>query len=293
MNTEEKNLRTAIDPLDEDAVAEKKAESRWIDDEIRPETEKKKPYIQIPVIISICLVAASLLAFFAYKFIFISEPEGVIWKWHSESDDMDYYFEFQENNVFKAYFGSFEITANYEKEKGDNGDNTLTISDSSMSVEKIGCFAMGEKMKYDISGLRVGGNQEMTLSSEEDIVMKQSAKWENPLELPEDFKEDEDLTGEWINVFSSDNAKQTLLFNDDGSMELTASYTFTKGQQTVIRRYCTYTVENAKTKEMNITWVGIEPVVHHSEYTIKDGILYFEGSYFYRADNNPATPDQE
>ena len=218
MNHNDETQVLTDETLEETAEVANSAESRWIDEDNQPEPEKKKkPLLQVPVIISICLVAASLLAFLAYRFVFIAEPEGVIWKWHSDSDEMDYYFEFQDNNTFKAYFGSFEITANYTKEKNDNGENTLMISDSSMSVEKIGCFTMGEKMKYDISGLRIGGNQEMTFSSDDDIVMKQSDKWVNPLELPEDFKEDEDLTGEWVNVFSSDNAKQTLLFNDDGS----------------------------------------------------------------------------
>ena len=68
------------DDHSEKKSTEKRAASRWIEeDEKIPETPKKKsPYIQIPVIIAICIFAASLLAFFAYKYIFIAEPEDAI-----------------------------------------------------------------------------------------------------------------------------------------------------------------------------------------------------------------------
>ncbi|MBR1533856.1 MAG: hypothetical protein IJ639_05805 [Ruminococcus sp.] len=295
--TDEKAVKTA-ESLTED-TEKAAARSRWIDDEeaVTETTRKKKPYIQIPVIISLCLVVASLLAFFAFKYIFIAEPEGVVWKWHSDSDDIDYYFEFTDDNDFKAYFGSFEVTAAYDKDKSDSSINKLIISDPSMSMQGIGCFTFGEELSYTISGYRIAGDQELTISfpsdpTKEDIVLTQSDKWECPIELPDDFTEDEELTGEWINVFSSDNAKQTFEFNDDGSMTLAETYTFSGGQRAEIRRYCSYTVEKNEANEINITWIGKEPVVHHTEYVIKDGILYLDGSYFYRADNNPATPDE-
>lgn len=300
-NTEDITVKTDESPVDENVTEEiEKAEektvrSRWIEDEEKSpaQPEKKKPFLQVPVIISLCIVAASLLAFFTYKFIFITEPEGVIWKYESESDGMDYYFEFKDGNVFKANFGSFEITTNYTKNTEDDGAKTLTIIDPSMSLEKIGCFTFGEKVKYDISGLRITSNQQMTLTGkgedEEPVVLNQSEPWECPLDTPEDFKEDENLTGEWVNVFSSDSAKQTLEFNDDGSLTLTATYKFSGGQFTEITRYCTYTVEK---NEINIIWYGKDKVVHNTQYSIKDGILQLEGSYFYRAGNNPATPDQ-
>lgn len=295
-NSEEVTIKNDESVIDEEVKEEKEtASSRWIeDDEKKPEASgKKKPFIQIPVIISICIVAASLLAFFAYKYIFITEPEGVIWSYESESDGIEYYFEFNDGKTFKANFGSFEVTTSYSKSTEDDGAGTLTITDPSMNMEKIGCFTLGEKVKYDISGLRISGNQKMALSfkgnDSEKIVLNQSGAWECPLEAPENFKEDENLTGLWINVFSSDNAKQTLEFNDDGTMTLTATYKYAGGQYTEITRYCTYTVEK---NEINITWVGKEPVVHNTEFAIKDGVLYLEGSYFYRSDNHPATPDQ-
>ena len=308
--TDEKTV-SVTDPLsDDEAIAkaentkEKAVRSRWIEDE-EPANEKPKkkgPYIQVPVIISLCLVVVSLVAFFSYKYIFMAEPEGVIWGWHSEDDGIDYYYEFKDDDAFKAYFGSFEVTASYAKFKDDPAEKMMVVSDPAMKMQYIGCFMLGEEIHYSITGVRLGDGQEMEIKyptdeTAENILLKQSGKWECPIELPEDFSEDEALTGEWINVYSSDNAKQTLEFNDDGSMTLAETYTFTDGKYTEIRRYCSYTVEKSadqksKTDEINITWIGKEPVVHHTEYEIIDGVLCLDGSYFYRADNNPATPDQ-
>ena len=141
----------------------------------------------------------------------------------------------------------------------------------------------------------------MTLSyapdiTDQEFVLNQSDKWECPLELPEDFVGDDELTGEWINVFSSDNAKQTLTFNDDGSMKLQQAYTFTDGSVTEIIINFTYTVDKTKSdaNELNVTWVGgNETQVRNSVYVIQEGILYYDGNYYTRVDNNPATPDEE
>lgn len=283
------------DDHSEKRSTEKRTASRWIEeDEKTPETPKKKsPYIQIPVIIAICIFAASLLAFFAYKYIFIAEPEGVTWTWHSDDEDVDWYFEFKDNNIFKADFGSFEITTNYLKDKNDSSVNKLTFADASLYGQNIGCIFLGTEIDYTISGNRLAGDQKMTLTypddeEETEFVLEQTKEKTSPLDLPEDFKEDEKLTGEWVNVFSTDSATQTYIFNDDGSMELTVKYQLDQGHYFEIRRNCTYTVDK---NEINITWVNKDPVVHHAEYTIKDGTLLIDGAYFTRP-GSKATPDE-
>ncbi len=269
--------------------------SRWIEEE-EPEAPKKKhPYIQIPVIISLCLVAASLLAFFAYKIFWIAEPEGVTWVWSSETDNVNWYFEFQDENVFKAYIGSFEITANYTKDKSDSDVNKLLVSADVPYAQSVGCIFFGAEINYKISGSRVAGSQEMVITYPDDpegqeFVLTQTEKSESGLALPEDFTADEELTGEWVNIYSTDDAKQTIIFNDDGSMILSEAYEFANGNYTEIRRNCTYTVEN---NELNITWIAEDTVVHQSEYVIKDGILTLDGASYYRADRDTATPDQK
>ena len=73
MNHNDETQVLTDETLEETAEVANSAESRWIDEDNQPEPEKKKkPLLQVPVIISICLVAASLLAFLAYRFVFIA-----------------------------------------------------------------------------------------------------------------------------------------------------------------------------------------------------------------------------
>lgn len=280
--------------FDDISEAEEKS-SRWLNNEIEEEKPKKKrPFIQIPVIISLCLVVASLLAYFGYQLFFIAEPEGVTWVWSSETDNVNWYFEFKDKNVFKAYVGSFEITANYAKDKTDEEISKMTVTADVPYAQSLGCIFFGSEFQYKIEGSRLSGDQKMTISYPEDssaqeFVLTQTNEHEAPLELPEDFKGDDALTGEWVNIYSSDTAKQTIVFNEDGSMTLAETYTFTDGSFSEIRRNCTYTVGD---NEIDITWKAEETVVHHSDYSIKNGILTLDGAEYYRADNNPATADE-
>lgn len=271
-----------------------------IDDETEPASEapvkkkKKRPFIQVPVIISICLVAASLLAYLSYHLLWITEPEGVTWVWASETDNVNWYYEFKDDNVFKAYVGSFEVTASYEKDKSEEAVNKLMVTSGIPYAQSLGCIFFSAEMKYNINGLRISGGQEMTISytddpEQQEYVLKQTDYQQPTLELPDDFKEDKDLTGEWINIYSTADAKQTIQFNDDGSMVLCETYNYSDESFSEIRRNCTYTVAD---NEIDITWEAEEAVVHHSEYKIADGILAMDGAYYYREGNHPATPDE-
>lgn len=286
-----------------DSEVEKKtaAAARWIEED-QPEEpakslkKKKGPFIQIPVIISLCLVVVSLLAFFAYKIFWIAEPEGVTWVWSSDTDNVNWYFEFKDDNVFKAHIGSFEVTSNYVKDKSDDSVSKMTVSADVPFIrsQSLGCIFFGAEMQYKVTGSRIGGNQEMTITytddpEQQEFVLKQTNEKEPPLELPDEFTEDKDLTGEWINIYSTEDAKQTMTFNDDGSMVLNEVYTFQNGNLTEIRRNCTYTVSDS---EINITWKAEDTVVHNAEYVIKDGILSLDGASYYRADS-AATSDQK
>ncbi len=287
---------------------EPRAAARWIEDHeddpgvsfaeeedttVEEAPKKKRPLLQVPVIISICLVVFSLLAFFAYQLFWIAEPEGVTWVWSSETDNVNWYYEFKDGKVFKAYVGSFEVTANYTKEKNDEV-NKLMVSADVPYAQSLGCIFFSNELNYTVKGSRLFGSQEMTLVYPEDpeaqeFVLTQAKEREPALELPDDFTEDKELTGEWLNIYSTDDAKQTIIFNEDGSMSLSESYEFSNGNFTEIRRNCTYTVAD---NEINITWKAEEPVVHNSEYVIKDGLLYLDGAAYYRAGSQPSTPDQ-
>lgn len=299
MNTIEETEVKVTDPVTETEVEGKPSMAeRWIEEDTPEQPEKPKekgPFIQVPVIISLCLVVVSLLAFFAYKIFWIAEPEGVTWVWSSETDNVKWYFEFKDDNVFKAHIGSFEVTSNYVKDKSDDSVSKMTVSADVPFIrsQSLGCIFFGAEMKYNVTGSRIAGNQEMTITytddpEQQEFVLTQTNEKEEPLELPDDFTEDKDLTGEWINIYSTDDAKQTMTFNDDGSMVLSEVYTFSNGNLTEIRRNCTYTISD---NEINITWRAEDTVVHSADYVIKDGMLTLDGATYYRADS-AATPDQ-
>ena len=145
---EEINAEAESEGEASDAAESSAAAVRWMDEvkpaDDEPAPKSKGPFIQIPVIISLCLVIVAAVAFFAYKYIFMTEPEGVTWLWHSEEEDADYYFEFTEDNAFKVYVGSYELTASYSKDKSDDSVSSVIISDPSMSIQYVGCFLFSE-----------------------------------------------------------------------------------------------------------------------------------------------------
>ena len=297
VETEEETVAESISAQDEEVSAEGTETPDTVPEEITTAEEskkKKKPLLQVPVIISLCLVVCSLLAFFAYKLLWITEPEGTTWVWSSETDNVNWYYEFKEGGVFKAYVGSFEITSSYSKNKSDESKPLLNVSSDIPYTTSMGCVFFGADLRYTVSGSRLFGNQEMMITYVDDpeaqeFVLKQTNGHGGELELPKDFTENADLTGEWINIYSTEDMKQTISFNKDGSMKLREIYEYADGTYSEICRNCTYTVEDGS---INITWIAEEPVVHHSEYTIEDGVLMLDGAAYYREGNHPATPDQ-
>lgn len=271
----------------------------------KPDTVKKKKkfILQTPVIISLGLVVVSLLAFFAYKIFWIAEPEGVLWKYTSDDEEMSWYFEFKEDNVFKAYIGkSFELTTRYVKEKNDDQSSTLTILPEEMQA-MIGCFPFGHPVEYTVSGSRLAGAQEMHISyvddfsnmfgitEEKNYTLTQTKEREPALEPDKDFVEAEELTGEWILKNSSDGSKQTFTFNDDGTMTMEWKYKYSDDLEMEMCYHCTYTVSDQQVMiTMNINKTDVAPY----DYTIKDGYLYMNDLVFYREDYDypAATADE-
>lgn len=244
------------------------------------ESEESKPVkkrrIQIPVIISVCIVALALIGYFIFTAFFLREPEGVVWS--TELDGATYYFEFGKDNEFKAYVGSVEVTSTYEKSKTDEG-NYLTIGTN------VANFYSGTQATYEISGSRLLGNQTLDYSYGEgyDFSLKQSGRKDISLELPENFVPDEELLGEWnFRYYGYDIYKVT--FNDDGSMVL-------EFVQDGIKYNGTYTIED---NNVNFTYYVSDSVAAPLEYSVDGDTLTFLGATFVRAGSeaDEATPDQ-
>ena len=228
--------------------------------------KKKKSFIQLPVIISLCIVLLSIIGYFTYSFFFLREPEGVTWA--NDYDGVTYYFEFQEGGVFKAYVGSVELTSTYEKVT-DNDKNYIIVN------ADAGDFYSGKQASYEITGSRILNNQEFKLSYEDDdksFSLTQAKERVTPLELPAEFTPDEKLSDTWVFTYYG-YEYCTVIFGEDGSMSI--SY-----PQNGITYNGTYTVEEGK---VNFTYYIDDYIVQPIEYTIDGDTLTFMDMPFVRA----------
>lgn len=270
------------------------------DEETETEQEpkpKKKRRIQTPVIISACLVLAVLIAYFVYTGFFLREPEGVIWATDIPMIDSEgnpvvdeegnnvtsrYYFEFDKDNVFKSYMGSYEIEGLYNKEKGTESGDTLSVSVS------VGIFQAGIPTPYTITGSKILNNQELHISQYDgsEYTLSQSKLDLPPIELPNDFKPDEKLLGEWVamdmgvemcRVNFYDNGYMTIKF-----LDYTSNYSLTyKGSYTIEGNTVNFTFNTSSNS-------SAAPLDYQF---IDDNTIYFIGTYFVRPESI-ATADQ-
>jgi hypothetical protein len=243
-------------------------------DEIAPQPKKKRPFIQIPVIVSLCILLLAVIGYFVFNLFFLREPEGVVWM--TKYDDVPYYFEFREDNVFKSYVGSVELTGTYEKVK--DGDNNYLIVNAD-----AGDFVSGQQATYEITGSRVLCDQVLSCSYGEgsSFSFTQVKQRENPLELPQDFKADEALLGEWVFTFYG-YEYCSVNFNDDGSMQI--GY-----PQNGVTYNGTYSIEDGK---VNFTYYVNDYLVEQIEYTVDGDNLTFMQMNFVRRGTEAATADE-
>ena len=250
--------------------------------EVTEETEgkpaKKKFFLQIPVIIALCIVVATLLGYFVFVGFFLKEPEGVTWS--NEIEGATYYYEFKNDGTFQANVGSIEINSTYQKEKGEDG-NTITVGTN------IGSLYASAPATYTVSGSRLLGNQTLEGSYGEgyDFTLTQSSKKILMPDLPEDFTPNEDIVGTWLFKYMGYDIYK-VTFSDKGSMVL-------EFVQDGIKYNGTYTIDDST---INFTYCVTENVAVPIEYTLVDNDnLTFMGYNFVREGSAAAeaTPDQQ
>lgn len=275
--TEEAVISTEEEtPLSEETETEPEAEAE--DNAVADDKPaKKKRMLQIPVIISLCIVVAALLGYFVFTAFFLKEPEGVTWL--SEIEETPYYFEFNNDGTYKAYVGSVEINGTFQKSKSDEGD-TLTVGSN------IGNFYASVPATYTISGSRLLGNQTLDCSYGEgyDFTLTQAKREKVDLDLPEDFTPDENLIGSWVfKYYGYDIFRVT--FNEDGSMSL-------EQVQDGLTYNGIYTISDST---VNFTYYVTENKVTPIDYAVDGDSLTFMGYNFVREGSElaEATPDQQ
>ena len=263
-----------------EAVAEAEpapvAETEAVQEEAKP--SKKKPFLQVPVIIALCLSFATLLGYFVFVGFFLKEPEGVTWS--SEQDGATYYYEFKNDGTFQANIGSIEINSTYQKTKSADG-NTITVGTN------FGSFYANAPATYTISGSRLFGGQTLNGSYGEgyDFTLTQATKKIMMPDLPENFEANEDLVGTWIFKYMGYDIYK-VTFGNNGSMIL-------EFVQDGIKYNGTYTFDDTT---INFTYCVSENVAVPVDYAIVDkDNLTFMGYNFVREGSAAAeaTPDQQ
>lgn len=252
------------------------AETEAVQEEAKP--AKKKPFLQVPVIIALCLIVATLLGYFVFVGFFLKEPEGVTWS--SEQDGATYYYEFKNDGTFQANIGSIEINSTYQKTKSADG-NTITVGTN------FGSFYANAPATYTISGSRLFGGQTLNGSYGEgyDFTLTQATKKIMMPDLPENFEANEDLVGTWIFKYMGYDIYK-VTFGDKGSMIL-------EFVQDGIKYNGTYTFDDST---INFTYCVAENVAVPVDYAIVDkDNLTFMGYNFVREGSAAAeaTPDQQ
>ena len=252
------------------------AETEAVQEEAKP--AKKKTFLQVPVIIALCLIVATLLGYFVFVGFFLKEPEGVTWS--SEQDGATYYYEFKNDGTFQANIGSIEINSTYQKTKSADG-NTITVGTN------FGSFYANAPATYTISGSRLFGGQTLNGSYGEgyDFTLTQATKKIMMPDLPENFEANEDLVGTWIFKYMGYDIYK-VTFGDKGSMIL-------EFVQDGIKYNGTYTFDDST---INFTYCVAENVAVPVDYAIVDkDNLTFMGYNFVREGSAAAeaTPDQQ
>lgn len=257
------------------ALSDDALDINTITEEAQP--AKKKSFLQVPVIISLCIVLAAILGFLCYYAFFLKEPENVMWS--NEVQDTTYYYEFKNDGSFKAYVGTIEVTNSYQKNKSEEG-NTLTVGTT------IGSFYQSAPADYTISGSRLFGNQEMTCTYSEDyeFTLKQAKRENGTLDLPDNFTPDENLVGSWVFKYMGYDIYK-VTFNKDGSMVL-------EFVQDGLKYNGIYTLEDGT---VNFTYISNESVTVPVEYSVDGDELSFLGYNFVREGSEAAnaTSDQQ
>lgn len=217
-----------------------------------------------------------------------SKPDSdVVGKWKVDLDDVTYYYDFENDGELTVYVDSYTLEMKYDTEQKD-GYATVEIKLPSSEFGTIGVLypdTAGEftvkEGTYDkgdrVAELRYPDEDEEDQSS---FTFTEVEKVEPAgTEPPEDFKIDEKLLDTWVNNYSTDEARQKIVFEKDGTMQIVEDYTNADKVTLTISRSCAYSATDGK---CIMTYAMGEETSLPVDYTVEDDSLNFGGMYFTR-----------
>lgn len=254
-----------------DVVSDIKEELTFEEESIVPK-QKKKPALQIPIIIAICIVVGALLGFGLYYGFFAHTVNGT-WA-YTASDENTYYYTFKDENIVSMSMGTIDF----------NGEYSVTSADDSAQTLMIGQYygELSGEYTMTISGSRLFGNQVMTLKNTDgtEFTLKQASMPKNPLTVSPDFKPDEKLVGDWEYVFEDYGISYKFSFTADGKMQI--------NQYDAFIYNCVYTTDGSTIK---CTFFDTEERTEEMEYSFDGDSLVIMGIKCERV--GASTPSQK
>ena len=227
----------------------------------------KKSFIQIPIIISIVLVALVALGFFVVKAFFNTSIVGTwLYTYTASPDevaisngdyDIDYYYAFEKDGTASVTLGTIKYVGSYE----------VTYSDDNVaSIEVYIPNTMQGTFEYTVTGnLFTGRTLTLTNTYYETNTVLTSIDYVVPeIEHEKDFEPNEKLTGTWI----YDDGYNTLkyVFNEDGTAE------YIENDYVYVTGYYSYTDDL-----ITLDYYALEPTPMELTYQFVDDTIVING----------------
>ncbi len=243
-------------------------------EEFDSKPKKKKFPLQVPIIISACIVAVALVGCILFS-LFVPTVEGT-WLYQTE-DGFSFYYTFDESpkgTECEMVVGTIHFPGTY----------TLSEADSAktMNISVYAGYIYGN-YTYEVQGNRLFGHRVLNLVGEDGttITLDQAKKPKDSdyIEPDKDFKEVEAITGEWEFFYEEYNASLKLTINDDGTLIYDQF-----GYQEL---HCVYSADDSK---VNLSFFETELIEQEEEYYFDGDQLIFLGLNWTRV--GESTPDQ-
>ncbi len=250
---------------------------------------KKKPVIQIPIIISgVVVVIAALVLFIIFAFfnksiegtwVYVQEETQVSESTEDEASviKIENYFNFEKDGTASVTIGTIKYVGTYSIETAEDSDEqTITIYVPNMIQGTFGINVSGNI--FSGRTLTIFDNSDTETSEENQIVLK-SAKYTEPeIKRDGEFTPNEDLVGKW--AYDDGLYYISFEFREDGTA------TYSENNSVEINGIYSYD-ETAVT----ITYYTIEETPMNVPYELSNGTLLINGIPFTNFDN--ATADEQ
>lgn len=238
-----------------------------LDYEQEQPSAKKKHFIQVPIIISLVIVAVAALGLFIFKGFFNTSVVGT-WMYtevssadeasaSSEDISIDRYYIFEDDGTLSMVIGTITQKCDYK----------ITYDEeNTMFVNMIFDAATTYTYECNISGNMFTGRKLSLVNSEYNQQLDlESAKYKTPeIEHDKDFAPKEELLGKW--VYDDGFYTFSFEFNEDGSAQ------YSEYGTTIADGYYTYT-----DTEFTFIYYSYKREEMERSYEIVDGSLIVDG----------------